>query len=82
MISLMIRFPNEQKMAEWVADMVDAQALPARASIRTEDSFDAPASRYVLDGGRDGGRKVQVTTRIEEIVEVTTTTGENHEPQQ
>ena len=71
MVSLTIRFKHATQMAKWVDDMIDAQVLPASASIRMEDALDAPTKRYVLDGGRDGGRKVQMITRTEETVEVT-----------
>jgi hypothetical protein len=71
MISLMLRFPNEAAMMEWVDDMKECQALPARSSVRPEDALDRNATaRYALDGGQDGGREVKVSTRTVEVTEV------------
>ena len=70
MTSLMIRFPDEARMFEWVESMVHAQALPARAQIRREDALDQPTARYVLDGGRDGGKNVTLKVTTTETVEI------------
>lgn len=70
MISLTIRFPDEARMFGWVDDMVQCQCLPAQSKIRHEDALDRPDPRYILDGGRDGGRALELVTRTETTVEV------------
>lgn len=72
MISLMIRFTDEQEMFEWIENMVGAQALPASSRVRPEDALDQPTAGYVLDGEQDGGREVQLSTRTIEVTEITT----------
>jgi len=56
----MIRFANEGALLSWVDDMKHSQAIATEAVIRPEDALDKPTAKYVLHGGLDGGRDLQV----------------------